>query len=675
MPSSSSSSFLIVLLCCYHALITIIPCALGDPRTTEAALLCSNIIISPPVRRDFISNFWDALSSMTPLVSNKKFAALHKGSQNATVYAFSECMKDLSKPDCDVCFSESKTKILRCSPFQRGTIGGRLFLDGCYMRYDHKNFFNDSSVSGEDKTVCGTKDFGGDRSVYKANAMELVRNLSLEAQKKNNVWFFHAGSVNHRNVSVYGLAQCWKFVNESGCKTCLDEAVTRIESCASKEEGRVLSVGCYLRYSNDKFYNDNSSNVVVPFGKQGHSNLPLIVAASSSSLALLLIVVTVTFFVRMNILKQRRERRKFGALLETVNQSKLNMSYEVLEQATNYFNDSNKLGEGGTGSVYKGVLPDGKIVAIKRLSFITTQWADHFFNEVNLISGIQHKNLVKLLGCSITGPESLLVYEYVPNGSLSDHFCVRKKSEGLNWEVRHKILLGTAEGLAYLHEESQMRIIHRDIKLGNVLLDENFTPKIADFGLVRLFPEDNSHLSTTIAGTLGYMAPEYVILGKLTEKADVYSFGVLAIEIVSGKKIRSIVQNSISLLHEVWSLYETKKLCEIVDLSLEGNYPAEEACKLLKIGLLCAQASPELRPSMSQVVKMIKDNNQEQISEPTQPPFLNRCSGEFSRSILDAEDSFNAGSYAHHHSSVYNTSENLIQPLYISNRSSEYFSA
>ncbi|XLR64908.1 hypothetical protein S83_015580 [Arachis hypogaea] len=171
------------------------------------------------------------------------------------------------------------------------------------------------------------------------------------------------------------------------------------------------------------------------------------------------------------------------------------------------------------------------------------------------------------------------------------------------------------------------------------------------------------------------MAPEYVILGKLTEKADVYSFGVLAIEIVSGKKIRSIVQNSISLLHEVWSLYETKKLCEIVDLSLEGNYPAEEACKLLKIGLLCAQASPELRPSMSQVVKMIKDNNQEQISEPTQPPFLNRCSGEFSRSILDAEDSFNAGSYAHHHSSVYNTSENLIQPLYISNRSSEYFSA
>ncbi|MED6168875.1 hypothetical protein PIB30_015705 [Stylosanthes scabra] len=628
------------------------PTVFSDSQTTEAALLCSNKIAAPPVRRNFISNFWDALSSMTPLVSNQQFAALHKGSQNATVYAFSQCIKDLSKPDCDVCFSQSKTNILKCSLFQRGTIGGRLFLDGCYIRYDHSNFFNESSVSGEDKTVCGTKDFGGDRSVYKANAMELVRKLSLEAQKKNNsdMFFFSVGSVNHGNVSVYGLAQCWKFVNESGCKTCLDEAVNRIQSCASKE-GRVLSVGCYLRYSNNKFYNDNSSSVVAPFRNRGHINLPIIVAASSSTLALLLIIVTVSFFVRMNILKQRRERRQFGALLETVNQSKLNMSYEVLEQATNYFNDSNKLGEGGTGPVYKGVLPDGKTVAIKRLSFITTQWADHFFNEVNLISGIQHKNLVKLLGCSITGPESLLVYEYVPNGSLSDHLCVRKKSEGLNWEVRHKIMLGTAEGLSYLHEESQMRIIHRDIKLGNVLLDENFTPKIADFGLVRLFPEENSHLSTTIAGTLGYMAPKYVILGKLTEKADVYSFGVLVIEIVSDKKIRSILQNSISILHVVWNLYETKKLCEIVDPSLEGNYPAEEACKFLKIGLLCAQASPELRPSMSKVVKMIKGNNHEQIAEPTQPPFLNHCSAEFSRSILDTE------------------------PLYISNQSSKYFSA
>ncbi|MED6160606.1 Cyclin-dependent kinase 4 [Stylosanthes scabra] len=288
--------------------------------------------------------------------------------------------------------------------------------------------------------------------------------------------------------------------------------------------GLLVSSCCCLRYSNNKFYNSNSSSVVAPFRNQGHSNLPIIVAASSSTLALLLIIVMVAFFVRMNILKQRRERRQFGTLLETVNQSKLNMSYEVLEQATNYFNDFHKLGEGGTGSVYKGVLPDGKTVAIKRLSFITTQWADHFFNEVNLISGIQHKNLVKLLGCSITGPESLLVYEYVPNGSLSVHLCVRKKSEGLNWEMRLKIMLGTAEGLAYLHEESQMRIIHRDIKLGNVLLDENFTPKIADFGLVRLFPEENSHLSTTIAGTLGYMAPEYVILGKLTEKSRCLQF-------------------------------------------------------------------------------------------------------------------------------------------------------
>ena len=194
----------------------------------------------------------------------QRYAAVIKGSQkNTTVYAFGECMKDLSRPDCDVCFSQCKTQILRCSPFQRGIIGGRLFLDGCYVRYDHYYFFNES-LTTEDRTVCGTRDFSGDRSVYKANALELVRNLSLEAPKNDG---FYVGSLNRRNVSVYGLAQCWKLVNGSACQRCLAEAVTRIESCTPKEEGRVLNAGCYLRYSTQKFYN-NSSNIA-PQGNQG----------------------------------------------------------------------------------------------------------------------------------------------------------------------------------------------------------------------------------------------------------------------------------------------------------------------------------------------------------------------------------------------------------------------
>ncbi|KAK7307234.1 hypothetical protein VNO77_40113 [Canavalia gladiata] len=625
----SLPSFLFIFLC-YHTLAS-----LADPRATEVAVLCTNRTTPIPQRQVFLANFYSALEALTALVTRQGYALVVKGTtQNATVYAFGECMKDLSKPDCDVCFAQCKTRfVFRCSPFQRGVCGGRLFFDGCYLRYDGYNFFNES-MSSYDMTVCGNKDFSGNWSVYKANTLELVRNLSLETPKNEG---FFVGYVSRRNVTVYGLAQCWKFVNYSACQKCLAVAVTRIDSCAPKE-GRVLNAGCYLRYSTHKFYNTSSNDA--PQVNQGSKNLGIIVAVSFAALALLLIVATVGFLGWTNAQKRKRERRQFGALLGTVNKSKLNMPYEILEKATNYFNDSNKLGEGGSGSVYKGTLPDGTTVAIKRLSFNTSQWADHFFTEVNLISGIRHKNLVKLLGCSITGPESLLVYEFVPNHSLYDHISGGRNSQQLTWGVRHKVIVGTAEGMAYLHEESQ-RIIHRDIKLSNILLDDNFTPKIADFGLARLFPEDKSHLSTAICGTLGYMAPEYVVLGKLTEKADVYSFGVLVMEIISGKRGKTFVQNSYSILHTVWRLYGSNRLCEIVDPVLEGNYPVEEACKLLKIGLLCAQASSELRPPMSVVVKMISNNHE--ITKPTQPPFLNCGSAEFSESTLQAY-SFQAGS-------------------------------
>ncbi|RDX57790.1 Cysteine-rich receptor-like protein kinase 3, partial [Mucuna pruriens] len=665
---SSFASFMLIFLC-YHALP-----ALADPRDTEVAVLCTNTTAPMPQQQAFVANFYDALEALTALVTRQRYALVVKGTtQNnaTTVYAFGECMKDLSKPDCDLCFSRCKTRVLRCPPFQRGIHGGRILFDGCYLRYDGYNFFNES-LSSKDMTVCGTEDFSGNWSVYKANTLELVRNLSVEAPKNEG---FFVGYVSLRNVTVYGLAQCWKFVNASACQNCLAEAITRIDLCSPKEEGKALNAGCYLRYSTHNFYNSSNNNApqvnqgqllpllgnftflsVLPrVTVLGNKNLAIIVAASSSSLALLLIVATVIFFVRRNVLQRRRERRQFGALLDSVNKSKLNMPYEVLEKATDYFSDSNKLGQGGSGTVYKGALPNGTTVAIKRLIFNTSQWTDHFFNEVNLISGIHHKNLVKLLGCSITGPESLLVYEFVPNHSLYDHLSGRRNSQQLTWEVRHKIILGTAEGLAFLHEKSQ-RIIHRDIKLGNILIDDSFTPKIADFGLARLFPEDKSHLSTAICGTLGYMAPEYVVLGKLTEKADVYSFGVIIMEIISGKKSKSFVQNSYSILHTVWSLYGSNRLCDIVDPILEGSYPAEEACKLLKIGLLCAQASAELRPPMSIVVEMI--NNNHEITQPTQPPFLNCSSAEFSKPILPG-DSFQPRSYIH--SSEDSMTESLMQ--------------
>ncbi|CAI0455140.1 unnamed protein product [Linum tenue] len=309
----------------------------------------------------------------------------------------------------------------------------------------------------------------------------------------------------------------------------------------------------------------------------------------------------------------------------------MNFKYETLEKATDYFSLSKKLGQGGAGTVFIGSLPNGQTVAVKRLIFNTSQWVEEFFNEVNLISGIQHKNLVKLLGCSIEGPESLLVYEYVPNKSLDQflfgNFIVEKNSKvvTLSWKQRLNIVVGAAEGLAYLHGErgSPVRIIHRDIKSSNVLLDEDFNAKIADFGLVRHFGADKSHLSTGIAGTIGYMAPEYLVRGQLTEKADVYSFGVLVLEIVSGKRCNADFASvlNVALFVQVWFYYRTNRLIEAVDSSLDSDFPADEALTVLRIGLLCSQASVSLRPSMGQVIEMLTNRDSE-IAAPSQPPFM-----------------------------------------------------
>ncbi|KAL4639021.1 hypothetical protein ACB092_03G188100 [Castanea dentata] len=576
-------SYLLLLL----ALCLFVNPCLSDPRATEAALICSNKT-SLPQRDTFKSNFFAAMKTITPLIATKRYAAVVNGTGNTTVYAFGECMKDLTNIDCDLCFAQCQSQIFKCLPLPKATRGARLFNDGCYLRYDDYYFFNET-LSVEDKTVCGAQKFVGNGSVSSANVNQLVMNLSVEAPKSDG---FSVGFVTNENVTVYGLAQCWEFVNGTACEDCLANAVSKISSCTPKEEGRVLNAGCYLRYSTKKFY--SNSTQPVRNSNQG-SKLAIALTATSSALTLLLVIAMVVFIVRKNVLRRRRERKQLGAMLATVNKSKLNYKYEVLEKATNYFHNSNKLGQGGSGSVYKGVLPDGQVVAIKRLFFNTTQWVDHFFNEVNLISDIHHKNLVKLLGCSITGPESLLVYEYVPNRSLHDYFSVPM----LRWEVRYKIILGTAEGLAYLHEELETRITHRDIKLSNILLEEDFTAKIANFRLARLFPEDKTHLTTGIAGTLGYMAPEYVLRGKLTEKAVVYSFGVLVIEVVSRKRNNTFSQYSYTILQ--MNLYGIGRVCEAIDPALE--------------------ASAELRPLMSTVVKMLSDNHE--ISQPTHPPFLN----------------------------------------------------
>jgi len=304
--------------------------------------------------------------------------------------------------------------------------------------------------------------------------------------------------------------------------------------------------------------------------------------------------------------------------------------YATLKKATRDFNQKNQLGRGGFGPVYLGKLDDGRKVAVKQLSVGKSgQGESEFFVEVNMITSIQHKNLVRLVGCCSEGSQRLLVYEFMKNKSLDKILFGGDGAPFLNWKTRHQIIIGIARGLQYLHEESNLRIVHRDIKASNILLDDKFQPKISDFGLARFFPEDQTYLSTAFAGTLGYTAPEYAIRGELTVKADTYSFGVLVLEIISSRKNTDLsLPNEMQYLPEhAWRLYEQSKTLELVDPKVQAEeFDEKEVQQVCQIALLCVQPYPNLRPAMSEVVLMLTMKSDQTIPAPMKPAFLDRKS-------------------------------------------------
>ncbi|KAL7592833.1 hypothetical protein Lser_V15G35062 [Lactuca serriola] len=298
-------------------------------------------------------------------------------------------------------------------------------------------------------------------------------------------------------------------------------------------------------------------------------------------------------------------------------------SLRQIKAATHNFDPANKIGEGGFGPVYKGVLSDGSEIAVKQLSARSKQGNREFVTEIGMISALQHPNLVKLYGCCIEGKELLLVYEYLINNSLARALFGKENQKlNLDWSTRKKICMGIAKGLAYLHEESRLKIVHRDIKATNVLLDKDLNAKISDFGLAKLDEEEDTHISTRIAGTIGYMAPEYAMRGYLTDKADVYSFGVVLLEIVSGKSNTNYrpKEEFVYLLDWAYVLQEQGGLLDLVDAGLV-KYSKDEALMMLNLAILCTNISPTLRPPMSSVVKMLEGKL------PLLPPVVKRGVG------------------------------------------------
>ncbi|XP_022717016.1 receptor-like serine/threonine-protein kinase SD1-8 [Durio zibethinus] len=298
-------------------------------------------------------------------------------------------------------------------------------------------------------------------------------------------------------------------------------------------------------------------------------------------------------------------------------------SFSSVSAATNNFSFSNKLGEGGFGPVYKGTLLKGNEVAVKRLSRKSGQGLDELKNEATLMAQLQHKNLVKLLGCCIEGDEKILVYEYLPNKSLDIFLFGTKKMLTLPWGTRVGIIEGIAQGLLYLHQYSRLQIIHRDLKASNILLDEDMNPKISDFGMARIFGGSEPQATNRIVGTYGYMAPEYALEGVFSVKSDVFSFGVLLLEILSGRRNTGFYQsNSLDLLGYAWDIWTSGRPLELMDPAMKDVSSANAAIRYIKIALLCVQERAADRPTMPDVVLMLS-NELTFLPSPKQPAFSN----------------------------------------------------
>ncbi|CAL5393952.1 unnamed protein product [Camellia sinensis] len=326
---------------------------------------------------------------------------------------------------------------------------------------------------------------------------------------------------------------------------------------------------------------------------------------------------------RANQRVKRGNMRKDFKMVDSMDTSELPIiNFDKILVATDNFSTTNKLGEGGFGPVYKGRLEDGHQVAVKRLSRHSGQGVEEFKNEIVLISKLQHRNLVRLLGCCIEGEEKLLVYEYMTNKSLDTFLFDATKRVKLDWAKRFHIIQGIARGLLYLHRDSCLRVIHRDLKVSNILLDNDMNPKISDFGLARTFRVTQELANThRVMGTFGYMSPEYAMGGLFSEKSDVYSFGVLLLETVSGVRNTSFHYHEkyLNLLGYAWELYNEGQASDLVDEVVVDSCSLSEVMRCVQIGLLCVQDHVADRPTMSIVVFML--SNEMDLPHPKQPTF------------------------------------------------------
>uniref|UniRef100_A0A7N0ZYI0 Uncharacterized protein n=2 Tax=Kalanchoe fedtschenkoi TaxID=63787 RepID=A0A7N0ZYI0_KALFE len=566
------------------------------------------------------------------------FYNFSEGQGSDRVNSIALCRGDIQQKACEKCVGFSTSDLPQRCPTQSQA---SIWYESCMLRYSNQMIFHSMEepdiMSRSDRTVSDV-----DSLIQALNVLfPVLRDHAASGDYRRK---FAVGETNFTGSDkIYGLAQCTPDLNRDQCYNCLELAFSRMTRSftVNQQIDRYFGVSCAFRYSFDQFYNPafvlppvlapNPPHYFPPYpegrrssqtpGEWLKSRLKIIIIIVASTACFVTLILCICIFQRRRILKQNQQGfKKDVAGIKNI--ESLRFNFRTIRAATNKFSDENKLGRGGFGTVYKGKLPDGQEVAIKRLGDNSGQGETEFKNEVFLLAKLQHVNLVRLLGFCLHGHERLLVYEFMPNASL-DHFLFDPARRAcLDWNTRHRIIGGIARGLLYLHEDSRLRIIHRDLKAGNILLDENLTPKVADFGMARLFEDQTRGVTSQIVGTYGYMAPEYVQHHELSVKLDVYSFGVLLLEVVSGQRNSCfrVGDAEEDLTSFAWLSWGAGTELEIVDPAISDG-PRNEISRCIHIALLCVQENPEARPSMATVVLMLR-SHLIRLPLPSQPAYF-----------------------------------------------------
>ncbi|CAL2265328.1 unnamed protein product [Prunus armeniaca] len=596
----------------------------------DPTIFCSPTARNYTPKSQFENNLkqlFESLSSNTSISGG--FYNTTIGNNTDRVYGQALCRGDVNSTVCRNCVYEASQELFKSC----NTNDAMIWYEVCQVRYSFQMFFslmvyvgNYPKQDSQEKRVSNPDSFSH-VLIY------LMKNLSDEAAFNPSKHMFATGEVKFLGKkNIYGLQQCTRDISESNCKTCLVSALGDLwVCCSSSQGGAVVGGNCNVRFEMFRFFDDMSSSLIIYpyFEGDKRKTLKVVVICASTFLLAFLIVCCNAHRQRKKGLKELKENSQHVLLHDLARPTSVTitedrqltsseelafMDLAAIRVATDDFSDSNKLGQGGFGTVYKEV-------AVKRLSRKSWQGLEEFKNEVILIAKLQHRNLVRLLACGFEGEEKLLLYEFMPNKSLDTFIFDSERRAELNWKTYYNIIEGIARGLLYLHEDSRLRVIHRDLKPSNVLLDHEMVAKISDFGLARIFCERQNPTKTRrVVGTYGYMAPEYAMEGLFSVKSDVFSFGVILLEIISGKRNSGfyLTEHAKTLIAYAWRLWKAGKELEFVEPLLMESCTKTEVLRCMHIALLCVQEDPAERPTMSAVVVLLGSESVD-LPEPKQP--------------------------------------------------------